>query len=243
MKLLSGIFAIAVFTVSSLGQTAPPPKNTPSPTPAQRAAGHSALQYKIPSNVVSGTRHDIDAGSRGWNERMPSLYVLAPNHTGLTTRGQPSLFWYQSGPASTRIEFALIEPGKPKPILRVGADKSDQTGIHRIMLSRYNISLAPGVLYKWTVSLVPNPAARSQDVIASDTIQRIEPDAQLVAALGSRSALERAGTYARRGIWYDALEAITNEIETAPKDKELRRLRAAFLEQVDLRAVALTERK
>ena len=91
---------------------------------------------------------------------MPSLYVLAPNHTGLTTRGQPSLFWYQSGPASTRIELTIIEPKKPKVVLRVAADKAEQGGIHRLPLERYNVTLAPGVVYKWTVALMRFPGGR-----------------------------------------------------------------------------------
>ena len=174
---------------------------------------------------------------------MPSLYVLAPNHTGLTTRGQPSLFWYQTGPASTRIEITIVEPGKPKPVLRVGADKADQGGIHRILLARYNVTLTPGVLYKWTVALSPDPANRSRDIVASDTIRRIEPDTQLKAALAGSKGLGAAAVYASNGIWYDALEAVTDEIDAAQKNKEIRLVRAAFLEQVGLKKAAASERQ
>ena len=174
---------------------------------------------------------------------MPSLYVLAPDHTGFTTSGHPSLFWYQSGPAGMRIEVTIIEPHKPGWLLRVAAEKAEQGGIHRLVLERYHVVLAPGVLYKWTVALVPDPANRSQDVIASDTIQRVEPGAPLSAALAGSRGLEKAAAYAGNGFWYDALEAVTNEIDAAPKDKDLRLLRASLLDQANLKAAAAFERK
>lgn len=213
----------------------PPKKPTPTPSPAPKRV---PLTYKAPKSPNNIPRQDVDAGTRGWSVTMPSLYVLAPDHTGLTTRGQPSLYWYQSGPTETRIELTIIEPNKPKWILRVRAEKTDQGGIHRVRLERYNVTLAPGVVYKWTVALVPDGANRSRDLIASDTIQRIEPDGKIATALSSADGLEKAAIYAREGIWYDALEAVSNEIDAQPKDQELRRLRASLLRQVGLKGVA-----
>jgi hypothetical protein len=192
---------------------------------------------------MAGTRVDGDGGSRGGSVKVPSLYVLAPNHTGLTTRPQPSLFWYQSGPTGTRFELTVIEPKKPKPVLRVSVDKADQPGIHRLVLSKYNVTLNPGTMYKWTVSLVPDPASRSQDVIASGYIQRTEPDSEFTAALGNAEGMDRAALYAEKGFWYDALEVVTNEIDATPNDKDLHRRRAALLEQAGLKDAAASERK
>jgi hypothetical protein len=243
MKSLPGILTIALLMVCARAQTpTPAPKHTPAP-PAQHPVKFVPLGYHVPGNASPSPRQDGDAGSRGWGATMPSLYVLAPNHTGLTTHGQPSLFWYQTGPASTRIEITIVELGRPKPVLRVGADKADQGGIHRIPLARYNVTLTPGVLYKWTVALSPDPANRSRDIIASDTIRRIEPDTQLKASLAGSKGLGAATVYASNGIWYDALEAITNELDAAPKNKDIRFLRASLLEQAGLKSAAVAERK
>jgi hypothetical protein len=209
------------------------------PAPAKR----TLLKYTPPKTASSGTRIDGDGASRGSGEKLPSLYVLAPNHTALTTREQPSLFWYQTGPAKTRFELTLTEPKNPKPLLKVGTDKSDQAGIHRISLAKQKVTLKPGVAYKWTVAWVPDPANRSQDVLASGSIQRIEPDAKLTAALADAKGLDKAEAYAQGGIWYDALEALSNEIDAAPKDKSLHAQRAALLEQAGLKEAAAGERK
>jgi hypothetical protein len=244
MKSLPGILAIALLIASAQAQTpAPAPKGAPSPTPTPRTGKFVPLGYHVPKNATPSPRQDGDAGSRGWGVTMPSLYVLAPNHTGLTTRGQPSLFWYQTGPASTRIEITIIEPGRPRPVLRVGADKADQGGIHRVLLARYNVTLAPGVLYRWTVALSPDPANRSRDIIASDTIRRIEPDTQLKAALAGSKGLGTAAVYANNGIWYDALEAVSNEIDDAQRNRDIRFLRSSLLEQAGLRKAAAFERQ
>jgi hypothetical protein len=238
------VLAFALFAATAQAQTATPsPRATPAPTPAQRATKPTSLTYSPPKNAVAVPRKDIDAGSRGWKPSMPSIYVLAPDHTGLTTRAQPTLFWYQSGPSNTRIEVTIIEPKNPKPVLRVGADKADLAGIHRLRLERYNITLTPGVVYRWTVALVVDPSSRSQDIIASDTIQRFEPDGLLKTALGRAEGLDRASIYADRGIWYDLLETVANEVDAAPRDADIRRLRASLFDQAGLKKVAAFDRK
>jgi hypothetical protein len=191
---------------------------------------------------MTGTRINGDGGSRG-GVKLPSLYVLTPDATALTSQAQPSLFWYQSGPAATRFELTVFEPKKAKPLLRVGVEKAGAAGIHRLSLGKYKVSLTPGVLYKWTVALVPDAASRSQNVIAIGTIQRAEPDAQLAATLASAEGADKAALCASKGYWYDALEAISDAIDAAPQDKSLRAQRAKLLEQVDLKLAATADRK
>jgi len=256
MKFVPGIATFALLALSAQAQTpTPPAASTPNPVPAQTPAGsakdggaatparHASLKYTAPKNATAGTRIDGDGGSRGGGGKQPSLYVLAPNHTALTTQAQPSLFWYQSKPAGTRFELTVIEPKKPKPLLKVGSDKADQAGIHRLLLGKYNVTLTPGVTYRWTIALVPDQANRSQDVVAWGTIQRTEPDAEFVAALASAQGLDKAALYAGKGFWYDALEAVTNAIDAAPKDKDLRLQRATLLDQAGLNDAAASERK
>jgi hypothetical protein len=192
---------------------------------------------------MTGTRINGDGGSRGGGVKLPALYVLTPDATALTTRAQPSLFWYQSGPAATRFELTVFEPKKAKPLLRVGVEKAGDAGIHRLSLEKYKVTLTPGVVYKWTVALVPDVANRSQNVIAIGTIQRTEPDARLAATLATTEGPDKAALYASKGFWYDALEAISDAIDAAPADKSLRAQRAKLLEQVDLKAAAASDRK
>ena len=237
MKTLQLLIAAAFLATHASAQTAAEPAK-----PAPPAKKRSLFDYTPPKNVTTGTRIDGDGGSRGKGEKLPSLYVLAPNHTALTTREQPSLFWYQTSAAKTHFELTLTEPKNPKPLLKVATDKADG-GIHRVSLAKHNVTLKPGVAYKWTVAWVPDPANRSQDVIASGAIQHIEPDAKLTAALADAKGLEKAAVYAQHGIWYEALETVSNEIDAAPKNKELHAQRAALLDQAGLKEAAAAERR
>ncbi len=240
MKTLPLLIATSLFIAHAQAQTATEPTKPleGNPAPARR----SLLKYTPPKSAAGGARIDGDGGSRGTGPKLPSLYVLAPNHTALTTREQPSLFWFQTGSSNTRFELTLTEPKNPKPLLRVGTEKAD-AGIHRASLAKQKVTLKAGVPYKWTVAWVPDPANRSMDVIASGTIQRIEPDAKLTSALADAKGLDKAAAYAQSGIWYDALEVVSNEIDSAPKDKSLHAQRAALLDQAGLKDAAAAERK
>jgi hypothetical protein len=125
----------------------------------------------------------------------------------------------------------------------VAAEKADQGGIHRLRLERYNVMLNPNVIYRWTVALVVDPASRSQDIIASGTIQRFEPDGALKAALGQAEGWDKASIYAKKGVWYDLLEAVVNEVDSAPKDGDVRRARASLFDQAGLKRVAAFDRR
>lgn len=218
------------------------------PAAAPAAPKRTLLKYTPPKTAGTGIRTDGDGGSRTEGAKMPSLYVLAPDHIALTTQPQPSLFWFQDGPApkdvGARFELTLVDPKNPKPLLKVGAALADQkdggTGIHRIQLARQKITLEPGVAYKWSVALVPDANNRSKDLVASGVIQRSEPSAELTAELAKA---DKASAYAASGVWYDALSALSDQIDASPKDAALRAARADLLQQAGLKAAAEFERK
>ena len=232
--------ALAVLVATSaLAQESAPPKPK-----------RTLLKYTPPASAGTGIRTDGDGGSRAGGAKLPSLFVLAPNHTALTTQAQPSLFWFQDGPApkdvGARFELTLIDPKNPKPLLKVGtelaAQKGDGAGIHRIQLARHKITLDPGVAYKWSVALVPDAHNRSQDLVASGVIQLTPPAAELATELAKADA-DKAAAYAASGVWYDALSALSDQIDAAPKDAALRAARADLLQQAGLKSAAEFERK
>jgi hypothetical protein len=239
MKTSPLLLTAALFVCHSYGQAPEAPKPAEGSAPP---AKRTLLKYTPPKTAGSGARIDGDGGSRGPGKKLPSLYVLAPNHTALTTREQPSLFWYQTAAANTHFELTLTEPKNPKPLLKVATDKADG-GIHRVSLAKNKVTLKPGVAYKWTIAWVPDAANRSQDVIASGSIERSEPEAKLTAELANAKGVEKAAVYAQNGIWYDALEALSNEIDASPKSKDLHAQRAALLEQAGLKDAAASERR
>ena len=236
------IALIALLATAAIAQEAP------APTPA--APKRSLLKYNVPASATTGVRTDGDGGSRAGGAKLPSLSVLTPNHIAFTTQAQPSLFWFQSGPvekgADVRFEVTLIDPKNPKPLLKAGIAVSGQkdggAGIRRVQLARHKVTLEPGVAYKWSVALVPDAKNRAQDVTASGVIQRMEPAAELTAELAKKDT-DKAAAYAEKGVWYDALAALSDQIDVNSKDAALRSTRADLLEQAGLKSAAEFERK
>jgi hypothetical protein len=170
-----------------------------------------------------------------------TLDVLAPDEVGTTTQEQPSLFWYQSKPKDAKFELTLLEEKKIKPLIQVKADRASEAGIQRLKLSDHGVKLSPGVEYQWVVALVTDPENRSTDLVASGVIRRVEPPVELKAKISQATPASLPGVYAEAGVWYDALAALSDQIEAQPENKMLRQTRADLLRQVGLNAAAQTE--
>lgn len=204
--------------------------------PEKQPARESKFNYRPPLRGAPRVR--VGGGTRGMGEQAVILQVLAPDHAGLTTQAQPTLYWYAHIPVAARFEFALIDDEGVEPLLEIEAGNEKVSGIQQLDLGDHGIFLEPGVSYQWSVALVTDEASRSADVIASGVIERIEPGEGLAERIRRTGGESLVAAYASEGIWYDALQTISAMIAKAPSDRELRSIRASLLEQVDLPAVA-----
>jgi len=181
----------------------------------------------------------IAGGSRGIMDEYPTLLVvLSPDHTGLTTQEQPSLYWFLAEVMPHPIELTIIEEQAIYPILETRIPPPKQPGVQRIRLADYDVRLQPGVKYKWFVALVPDQDRRSKDILAWGEIERVEPTEKLQKDLAEMGRARSPHVYAGEGLWYDALAAVSDLIDTAPGDEIFRKQRASLLEQVGLPQIA-----
>ena len=229
--------AIAL-SVPGLAGAADAPQGKPIPPIEAQTKSHPATVatpvYRPPTRGVPGGR--VGGGTRGTDQTFV-LSVLAPNHVGLTTQEQPAMYWYLSKAISTPIEFTVIDDQSIKPILAITLSPPFQAGVHRIRLADHEIRLLPGRLYQWFVALVMDGDHRSRDILAGGTIERREPPDTLSAQLGKAGA-SAALLYAGAGFWYDALAAVSDQIDVGQSDPALWRQRASLLEQVGLTEIA-----
>jgi hypothetical protein len=200
------------------------------------AGAADAPVYKPPSRGAPGGR--VGGGTRGPQGNVFVLSVLAPDHSGFTTSEQPSLYWFISGPTSLPVELTLMDPQGIQPILETRVPAPVKPGVQRVRLADYNVRLAPGAAYRWFVAVVPDADRRSKDILAGGAIERIETPEALKAKLAQASKQDLPSVYAEAGIWYDALGAISDLIEAAPQNQELRKQRAAMLAQVGLPTIS-----
>jgi hypothetical protein len=157
--------------------------------------------------------------------------VLAPDHTGLTVREQPDLYWFASDVVTNPVELTLTLEKGDTPLLEKRLPVPTKAGIQRVCLSDFGVKLAPGERYIWSIALVFDPKRRSKDIIATGTIERVERAGINLAAAPTTDAFYR---FAADGLWYDAVMVISELIETTPADMALRRHRAELLDQVNL---------
>jgi hypothetical protein len=210
------------------------------PLPSSAIPVRTKIVYKPPLRGAPAVR--IDGGSRGSGVSLICLTVLAPDHTGLTVQEQPSLFWYQSEPADVPFELTVLENKKAQPILDMKLPNAHNTGIQRLKLSDYHVTLSPGIEYEWVVALVVDPDSRSRDVVASGYIERAAPSAALSARLANASKIDLPGIYAEEGVWYDALEAVSDLVDTQPNNASWRTERADLLQQAGVTNAASASR-
>jgi hypothetical protein len=182
---------------------------TPSESPASANAsrkGGTLPIYVPPNPGAPKTRIAGTTRSRG---DLPAVQVLAPDHTGLTTREQPVLWFWLSAPTNERIDVTVNAADAAKPQLEATLAGPFAAGFHPVDLAKLGARLEEGRDYEWFVAVVPDPARRSGDVVAGGTIRRVSPRGEVAEALSEAPGGEIAYAYARTGIWYDAIEELS----------------------------------
>ncbi|MBN2373564.1 DUF928 domain-containing protein [bacterium] len=199
------------------------------------------FEYRPPMRGKPGNR--VGGGTRGPEDGSACLAVLAPDHTGLTTKAQPSLYWFISESITSRIEFTIIDENSIKPVLEVDIGIPDKKGIQCLRLSDHNVTLLPEKEYQWFVAIVSDPEHRSNDTVACGDIKRVEPSETLTDRLNKAGKMEIPEIYADDGIWYDCITFISELISAGHDVETLCRQRAFLLKQAGLSVIAEYEEK
>ena len=165
------------------------------------------------------------------------IAILAPqDHIALTTRAQPTLYWFVSDRTDARIDITLVDPLAIDPLLEMTVDGPVEAGIHALDLAEHNLTLQPNRTYHWHVAVVQDASRRSTDTLVEGFIARTEVTSELERSL--RDARQSYAPYALSGIWYDAVAELRQAISEEPKNRRLKLQEIALLEQADLSVVA-----
>lgn len=200
----------------------------------------AAPVYTPPLRGAPASR--VGGGTRSAGAPLLVLEVIAPDHTGLTSAAQPTLYWYSSEAVSVPLEFTLIAVDAEKPQVERPLPPVTGAGIHAIALDKVGATLRPGTEYQWFVSAVSDATQRSRDVTAGGTIRRTDAGAALQAEIAKADPREAPVVYAQAGFFYDAIDGLSKLIARNADDAGLRAQRAALLEQVGLGKVAALDR-
>lgn len=224
-------------------EAAPPPEEGEATreeaAPAEKSSDGFALPIYVPA-ARGDTPARVGGATRGVGGGK--IEALAPDHLAFTTVAQPVLWWYQPEVTSARVDFILVDTESPDPLVDVTLRQGAEQGVYPVPLAEHGVRLEPGRAYQWLVALVPNPRSRSEDVVSGGLVQRVAPGPELSAALESAPASSRWRAYARYGVWYEALNGISEQIRKQPGNRSLRNQRAQLLRDGKLAGAAAWDR-
>jgi hypothetical protein len=183
----------------------------------------------------------VSGGTRGDTSDGLHIDVLAPPQTGLTVQEQPTLYWYSSGPIRADARVSLVVDDTNKTMLNTALHGPTPEGIHAFALRGTQVRLALNADYQWSITAELSPTEPSRNIVASGMIRRVAPPG-VPPRTSPRVSVEACAEYARLGLWYDALDAISTSVRDAPRDANLRLLRAELLQQVGLTGPAASDR-
>ena len=170
--------------------------------PTEQAGGSTV--YKPPLRGAPGGR--VGGASRSASVprvALPVVELLAPaDHTGVTARPDPTLYFSMSRAAQLPVQFTISAPMQPAPVVDVTIPSPTAPGLYAVSTGAYRVRLHPGTVYTWSVSVVLDPSAWSRNIVASATI--LYDPALVSGGLG-------AAALAAAGLWYDAIAAAVEE--------------------------------
>ncbi|MCP4698161.1 MAG: DUF928 domain-containing protein [Gammaproteobacteria bacterium] len=205
------------------------------------AIAQDAPTYNPPRTGMPSQR--AGAGTRGsGRDKVSALSVLAPEHIGHVIAAQPTLYWWTPNVPNRPVKFTLVKAKQQSPEdtipLMEETMKISKAGILPLRLADYNVTLKEDVDYEWSVAIMSSPKRRSRGAMAIGAIKRVEPPSWLSTRLASVLPRQQPDLYARAGLWYDAIDSISQLIAAHPDDEWLKKARISLLEQVNLPQVA-----
>lgn len=209
-----------------------------------------SVQAEIPiytPKVDGAPTRRVGGGSRGISDvsAMPFVAVLAPESTGHTVNAQPVLYWYISKSVNKSFNFILEKEQLGeidlnnleeigRPLLDIDVENPSE-GIHAVDLAEHNVSLEPGVAYRWSISSVYQTSTGIMEVSSSAEIVLTEESTGLEGKLQATADKQHPFIYARAGYWYDAIHALSELMDKYPEESNtFAQQRAGLLKQVDL---------
>ena len=223
--------------IVTLAQRSDTRENPPESAQVRQKAVVEAPVYVPPRRGAPSLHRRYGGGTRGGIGAPPAIWALAPaDHAALTLQEQPILYWFASSKIETPVALTLTDDNGATPEFDTKLEPPIQAGIHPIRLADYKVRLAVGKRYRWSVAQDLNPDG-SEKILTYGWIQRVEKTSQVSLPLKG-SAGGQVTDLAKAGLWYDAVMAISRQIDAAPTDRKLHRERAGLFDQVQLTAAA-----
>jgi hypothetical protein len=239
MRVLWTLAAIGMVALAGLGPARASGAGPDAASSSASAAPAGSLYVPPPpAKRLEGGR----AGGGTRSIRQPvcaarPVAMVPEDHGGFTAEAAPTLWYFLSADVGCSVRFVLKDRRQEPSLLEASVAAAGRAGFHAIRLTDLGVTLAPGVDYDWLVEVMPATEDSRPGAFSGGPIRRIERPAALDAELAAAGA-SRAEILGHRSLWYDAVTAVFEEIQTKPGDVELQRQRSLLLDVVGRDAAA-----
>ena len=142
-----------------------------------------------------------------------TLTAVAPNNNyGLTVKDRPD-FWVYLPKTSAQQAILTIKEEGIKPHWEQPIKLAGDVGIVKIELPDNAPSLEIGKNYQWALVLVCGNRPNPNDPVVAAWIKRVDESQVIDPYSPSQSIIQKAASYAQKGVWYDALDILIEEKE------------------------------
>ncbi|MFK8182608.1 MAG: DUF928 domain-containing protein [Phormidesmis sp.] len=164
---------------------------------------------------------------------QPVVALMPKSNLGLTLSERPT-FWFSLPAISTdrTLEFGLYDQSG-ELIYQETFDVPNKAGISSLALPNTFAPLSAEKDYRWYLSVVCNPASRSEDLVVTGWIRRMQADSALRSQLADATLQERLSVYETSELWFETLTMLAELRRTVQADYHPTQLPADTSQQVD----------
>jgi len=193
------------------------PQTAPSPAPP---ADIDIDLVSVSAPPVGAPHERIASGAR--SEDSPRPILFASSETGCTILDHPTFYWYLAKPTDCDVEMDLVrmEGGVRTSVFKKVWEAVKAAGVYSFDVSEADGKpLLLNMEYQVTVTIM---LSKTQNSASSGFVMRV------TAPPGITPESDTAA-FAKAGIWFDAIAAVSRKIETNPADEPARRQRRGLL--------------
>ncbi len=208
---------------ASRGQLFTPSSGNGTPQQASGGASRVGTYYLNPSELEA-------------NGPAALIALLPQSFYGTTVSERPTFLVYIPASNAEEAIFSLKdEAGNMKYQMKVAV--TDKMGVLAVNLPADAPALEVGKNYQWFLALKVDGQLSPSTPYVDGWVQRIQPNAELAAALQQNDALKRAQALGKNGVWYDCVATVAALYSAQPANPTLSSQWAELLASVGLKEV------
>jgi hypothetical protein len=163
-----------------------------------------------PSQAAGGASRASDTATMVGLEGPAALMALLPQtFYGTTVMERPTILVYLPESTAAEAMFSLKDEAG-NTLYEMAMPVSGEAGVLPVTLPADAPALEVGKNYQWYLALKVDGMLNPSTPYVDGWIQRLQPTAEVMAALQQPDALKQATAFGASGIWYDCVAALAS---------------------------------